>query len=89
MTRDENEAILLSRLYMQNKTINPARLTHGELRIIYKHNKPYGIRDEGGYLFFFTQISKWPDQEERYRREVLEQYALADFLIGALKKRTI
>ena len=55
-----------------------------KLQIIYKNNKPYGIRDAGGFLFFFTDISKWTGQEERYRREVQEQYDLADYLLNAL-----
>ena len=58
---------------------------HNKLQIIYKHGKPYGIRDESGYLFFFTEVSKFPGQEERYRQEVFEQYALADYLLSALK----
>lgn len=57
-----------------------------ELRIIYKNNKPYGIRYEGGYLFFFTKINKYDNQEERYRTEVEEQFKLADFLLESLKK---
>jgi len=52
----------------------------GKAKIIYKNNKPYGIRDDGGYLFFFSKISKFTNQEERYRREVEQQYRLADFL---------
>ncbi len=63
------------------------RLTRQEeLRIIYKNNKPYGIRDISGFLFFFTNISKYQGQEERYRKEVEEQYKLADFLLQALIK---
>lgn len=42
------------------------------IKIIYKNNKTYGIRDNSGYLFFFTEISKYDDQEERYRTEVEE-----------------
>jgi hypothetical protein len=60
---------------------------HKELRIIYKNNKPDGIRDENGFLFFFTSITKYDGQESRYREEVEEQYALADYLLEALKKR--
>ena len=52
----------------------------GKAKIIYKNNKPYGIRDNGGYLFFFSKISKFTNQEERYRREIEQQYRLADFL---------
>ena len=54
------------------------------LQIIYKNNKPYGIRDEGGFLFFFVNISKYTGQEERYRKEVEEQYELADYLLSSL-----
>ncbi len=56
-----------------------------DYKIIFKHNKPHGIRDKGGYLFFFTKITKYSDQEERYRKEVEEQYELADYLLKQLK----
>ena len=62
-------------------------MEHKKLQTIYENNKPYGIRDEGGFLFFFVKISKWSGQEERYRREVEEQYALADCVLEALKSR--
>ena len=58
------------------------------LKIIYKHNKPNGIRDESGFLLFFPDITKYQGQEERYRSEVEEQYKLADFLLSALKKES-
>jgi len=54
-------------------------------QIIYKQNKPYGIRDENGFLFFFAGIMKYTGQEERYRQEVEEQYELADYLLKSLK----
>jgi hypothetical protein len=60
---------------------------HNKLQIIYKHNKPYGIRDENGFLFFFADVSKYPNQEERYRQEVLAQFALADYLLASLQAR--
>ena len=55
--------------------------------VIHKHNKPQGIRDETGFLFFFAGISKYTGQEERYRQEVQEQYELADFLLNALQHK--
>jgi len=58
-----------------------------ELRIIYKNNKPYGIRDKNGFLFFFSKISKFDNQEERYRKEIEEQFELADFLLESLKSK--
>lgn len=60
---------------------------HTKLQIVYKNNKPYGIRDSSGFLLFFTPVSKFPNQEERYRQEVMEQFALADYLLEALEKR--
>ena len=56
-----------------------------EYKIIYKHNKPYGIRDKNGFLFFFTEISKFGEQEQRYREEIEEQYKLADLLLSVLQ----
>lgn len=55
-----------------------------KLQIIYKNNKPYGIRDKNGFLFFFPYRQKYPNQEERYRLEVEQQFRLADFLLEAL-----
>ncbi len=56
-----------------------------KLQIIYKHSKPYGIRDSSGFLFFFASITKYQGQEERYRQEVEQQYRLADYLLDALQ----
>jgi hypothetical protein len=56
-----------------------------QIQIIYKNNKPYGIRDETGFLLFFAQISKYCGQEERYRQEIEEQFKLADYLKKQLK----
>lgn len=60
---------------------------HENLQIIYENAVPYGIRDKNGYLFFFSKINKYPDQELRYRTEIEERFALADYLLEALKKR--
>ena len=57
-----------------------------DLRIIYKYDKPYGIRDSGGFLFFFTKIGRYGNQKERYQKAVEEQYDLADYLLEKLKK---
>ena len=58
----------------------------GKIEIIYKHNKPYGIRDASGFLFFFTDVNKYTGQEKRYRQEIEQQFRLADYLLDALKK---
>ena len=60
-----------------------------DYKIIYKNYKPYGIRDRSGFLFFFRDISKYPNQEERYRQEVEEQYSLADYLLHRLNQYNI
>ncbi len=59
-------------------------LIHGQARIVNKYDKPHGIRDDGGYLIFFTRISKYPNQEERYKREIDQQKELANVLLAAL-----
>ena len=59
-----------------------------ELKIIYKHNKPDGIRDKGGFLFFFPTVRKYTGQEERYREELKQQFKLADYLLESLLSRT-
>lgn len=58
-----------------------------KLKITYENNKPHGIRDDGGYLLFFTKITKYSGQDERYRKEVEEQFKLADFLLFCLKHK--
>jgi hypothetical protein len=69
---------------MKDKKVLP--IVDGKIEIIYKHNKPYGIRDKGGFLFFFTEVNKYSGQEERYRQEIEQQSNLADYLLDALKK---
>lgn len=60
-----------------------------ELKIIYQNNKPHGIRDKNGFLIFFPQVQKYPEQDERYKKEIMEQFALADFLLESLKARGV
>ena len=53
--------------------------------IVYKYkNIPYGIRNRDGYLLFFHRITRYPNQEERYEREIGEQINLAEFLCSCL-----
>ncbi len=56
------------------------------VRIVYEHGKPSGIRDSGGYLFFFRDIMEYEGQDERYREEREQQQALAEFLLDALQR---
>ena len=60
-------------------------MKYEEAQIIYKHGKPYGIRDKTGFLFFFTDVCKYTNQEDRYRKEIQDQYDLADLLLNTLK----
>jgi len=57
-----------------------------QVKIMYKNNKPYGIRDETGYQLFFSDISQYSGQEERYRQEIQEQFKLADYLKKQLEE---
>lgn len=45
---------------MPNKSLLDMNMK--DLQIIYKNNKPYGIRDKCGYLLFFCEIQKWTGQ---------------------------
>ena len=58
-----------------------------ELKIMYRCNRPYGIRDKGGLLLLFPNITKYDGQEERYREEIEEQFKLADKLLKFLKEK--
>jgi len=60
-------------------------MNDGNLEIIYRNNKPYGIKNAGGYLFFFAVISEYPGPEESYREEIEQQVRLANYLLSALK----
>ena len=59
------------------------------VRIVYEHGKPNGIRDHSGYLFFFRDIMKYEGQDTRYRMELEQQQALADFLLAALQRHNV
>lgn len=57
------------------------------VKIVYKNDKPHGIRDENGFLLFFPKIAIYINQEERYWEEMEEQQKLANYLIEKLKER--
>lgn len=59
-----------------------------DIRVIYlPSGNPLGIRNKNGFLCFFPSLTKYSGQEERYRNEVRELHALANFLKGALQER--
>lgn len=55
------------------------------MKIIYKNNKPYGIKNNNGFLLFFPKITKYTGQENRYRKEIQKQKEFAEFLLETLK----
>jgi len=57
-----------------------------DTKVVWKNNKPYGIRNANGYLLFFPQIRKFDGQDERYRTEIKEQESLAYYLVECIKK---
>lgn len=62
-------------------------MKHKNVGIVYELNQPYGIRDDTGFLFFFPHNSMYPDQEERYKREVSDKKELAEYLLKCLEER--
>lgn len=42
------------------------------------------IRNHGGALVFFPEISHYDGQDERYRRELKEQHELAEVIYNAI-----
>ena len=59
-------------------------IVDGSVRLIYESGQPKGIRDDGGYLSFFTKVRKYQGQEERYQNELETQRKLADYLVRSL-----
>lgn len=68
---------------MTSKDESP--LCDGEVRLIYEHGEPHGVRDSTGYLCFFQRVSKLPAQEERYRRELALRARQAEDIAAALR----
>lgn len=60
-------------------------LCDGEVRVIYEHGEPTGVRDAGGYLCFFNRVTKWPGQEDRYRKELALRARHAEVIANALR----
>jgi hypothetical protein len=61
---------------------------HDKLRIIYKNDEPYGIRDENGFLLYFPQAERYIDHDIFYDKiERIDK--LAKYLLEALEKRAV
>jgi hypothetical protein len=56
----------------------------GSVRVIYEHGEPHCVRDDSGVICLFNPVTKFPGQDERYRREMRERAAIADFVCRAL-----
>lgn len=57
---------------------------HGPARIIFEHGEPHGIRDDNGFLCFLHPVTKYPCQEDRYKKELAERRAAAELIVAAL-----
>ena len=62
-------------------------MKHEELQIIDEHGQPKGIRDRSGFLMFFTTVTRYDGQDERYERELVEGRQLAQYVLWALMGR--
>jgi hypothetical protein len=58
---------------------------HGNVRLIYQHGEPHGIRDDHGFICFFHRVTKFAGQEERYQRELQERRQTAQFILNSLR----
>ena len=63
-------------------------MKYPEVRIIYNCRQPDYIRDRGGLLFTFRDVSRYQGQEDRYTRELLELNEMADQLLLCLQTVT-
>lgn len=60
-------------------------LCDGEVHVVYEHGEPKGVRDATGYLCHLNRVPKWPDQEERYRKELALRAQQAEVIAKALR----
>ena len=67
---------------MKNREIvsNDLRITYNDITGL-----PKGIRDNTGYLLFFREITRYPDQEQRYDEESQNLHKLAEFILKSTK----
>jgi len=59
------------------------------LEIIYRNDIPYGIRYDSGYILFFREIHRHPDQHARYELEIHNLQTVANTILKALKDSPI
>lgn len=56
------------------------------IEVTFLYGRPQGIRDDGGYICFFTWTSIYDDQRDRFEKENIEQMRNIDIMVDALKK---
>lgn len=74
--------------FLASSSVEPKAepLCDGEVRVIYEHGEPHGVRDTTGYLCFFNRVAKWPEQPDRYREEMALRVRQADVIADALRR---
>lgn len=55
--------------------------------VVYRYEKPYGIRNRNGYVLFFSDVVHFRGQDERYEREFEEQRVLVSVILDALRSK--
>ena len=82
----EHDRQQLTEAYQRAKERHERRIQlEGNVRLIYQHGEPHGIRDNAGYLCMFNKVTKFSNQEERYQRELAQRRAIAEFILNALR----
>ena len=59
-------------------------MIEGKAILISKNHKPYGIRDDSGFILFFRNITHYDGQDDRYYEEIIGLYNIAEFIRDAL-----
>lgn len=55
-----------------------------KFQLVYRNAKPHGIRNDDGFVIFFAEVVRFPNQEERYRQELVDQLVLVELVLFAL-----
>lgn len=58
-------------------------MEHTKLEIISKNNKAYGVRNKSGFICFMREVFHFPDQDERYKKELEEVEEFARLIAEA------
>lgn len=61
-----------------------------KLEVVFRNGKAYGIRNKSGFICFMMEVSRYPAQDARYKRELKESENYAQLIANApetLKQR--